>query len=121
MNDIRDLKLTVINDREYEVGRETAIKWWAGEIVVPKGYVTNLASIPRPFWGILPRNGKYGCASVAHDYLFDTHGLNFEYDISETNLIFKRIMEYDGVKPWKVWVMYNAVEMANKDYPGLCQ
>ena len=121
MNNISDLGLTIHSSSGfntfYTVTKQCPIKWEFGEINVPVGYITNLASIPPFFRNILPPTGKYGCASVAHDYLFDTYGLDYTYDIHETNLIFKRIMEYDKVKPWKVWVMYRAVEIANKDYP----
>jgi hypothetical protein len=37
---------------------------------VPKGFVTDLASIPRPFWSLLPPNGPYAQAAIVHDYLY---------------------------------------------------
>lgn len=39
-------------------------------VPVPKGFVTDFASIPRPFWSVLPRWGKYGAPAVVHDYLY---------------------------------------------------
>src|SRR6266498_582772 len=34
---------------------------------VPSGTVTDLASIPRIIWNILPKSGKYNRAAVLHD------------------------------------------------------
>jgi hypothetical protein len=39
-------------------------------INVPNGFQTDFASIPRPFWFILPQWGKYGNAAVIHDWLY---------------------------------------------------
>jgi hypothetical protein len=42
-------------------------------IVVPAGFVTDLASIPRAFWGppfYLTPAGQYGRAAIIHDYLY---------------------------------------------------
>lgn len=39
-------------------------------IAVPIGFWTDLASVPRPFWPLFPRDGKYAPAAVLHDYLY---------------------------------------------------
>jgi hypothetical protein len=39
-------------------------------VPVPRGFVTDFASIPRPFWSFLPTWGRYGPASIVHDYLY---------------------------------------------------
>ncbi len=42
-------------------------------IVVPAGFVTDLASIPPAFWGpplFLTPSGQYGRAAIIHDYLY---------------------------------------------------
>jgi hypothetical protein len=44
-----------------------------GVIVVSAGFVTDLASIPRLFWDILPPFGKYTEAAVIHDWLYRCH------------------------------------------------
>jgi hypothetical protein len=43
-----------------------------GRIVVPAGFLTDFASIPRVFWRLLPPVGRYGKAAVVHDYLYRT-------------------------------------------------
>lgn len=44
-----------------------------GIIIVPAGFVTDLASIPRLFWNILPPFGKYTEAAVVHDWVYRQH------------------------------------------------
>lgn len=46
----------------------------AERIVVPAGFVTDLASIPRLVWSIYPPDGPWVKAAVVHDFLYDTQG-----------------------------------------------
>jgi hypothetical protein len=41
-----------------------------GPVDVPTGFVTDLTSIPRVFWSVLPRDGEYTYAAIIHDYLY---------------------------------------------------
>lgn len=43
-------------------------------IIVPRGFVTDLASIPRPLWWWLPPDGPWAKAAVIHDFLYYTQG-----------------------------------------------
>lgn len=40
------------------------------KVVAPRGFVTDLASVPRLFWTAFPPCGKYTSAAVIHDYLY---------------------------------------------------
>lgn len=44
----------------------------ARDIVVPKDFKTDFASIPRVMWRVLPKSGKYDSAGVIHDFLYYT-------------------------------------------------
>ena len=37
---------------------------------LPIGFVTDFASVPRPFWAILPPTGLYTQAAIIHDYMY---------------------------------------------------
>jgi hypothetical protein len=39
-------------------------------VLVPEGFVTNFASIPRPFRGLLQQNGPFTMGAILHDYLY---------------------------------------------------
>ena len=38
--------------------------------VVPRGFVTDLASVPRVFWAAFPPCGRFTPAAVVHDYIY---------------------------------------------------
>lgn len=40
-------------------------------IIVPKGFCSDFATVPRFLWGIYPPQGKYSRAAVLHDYLLE--------------------------------------------------
>ena len=46
------------------IGRSSEI------ITIPKGFVTDLTSIPRFFWSAFPKSGPYMSAAILHDYLY---------------------------------------------------
>lgn len=39
-------------------------------VTVPKGFVTDLASVPKAAWPLFPPEGKYGAAAAVHDLLY---------------------------------------------------
>jgi hypothetical protein len=39
-------------------------------ISVPTGFVTDFASVPRPFWSLLPPDGDYTYPAIVHDYMY---------------------------------------------------
>ncbi|EEF0620063.1 DUF1353 domain-containing protein [Salmonella enterica subsp. enterica serovar Freetown] len=76
-------------------------------IEVPAGFVTDLASVPRIFWTLLPPDGKYAKAAIIHDYLYD----NALRTKKEADLIFLDGMTVLGVPRWKRMIMYYAVRL----------
>lgn len=43
-------------------------------IVVPPGFVTDLASVPRAVWSFYPPDGPWAKAAIIHDFLYTTKG-----------------------------------------------
>jgi len=82
-------------------------------VVVPIGFVTDFASIPRVLWSLLPSDGPYVYAAVVHDYLYWEQHLSretsdnifrflmqdFELDVATLSII------YGGVRVggWAAW------------------
>ena len=78
------------------------------KIEVPKGFITDFASIPRVFWRILPPTGKYTMAAVIHDWLY------FSAYMDNRKLcdnIFSMAMDSCGVPIWKREVLYRGVRL----------
>ena len=61
-------------------------------LMVPAGFVTDFASINRPLWGLLPRDGTYGPAAVLHDWLYSSGVVTR----AQADAIFLEAMEYCG-------------------------
>lgn len=80
---------------------------WPEEILVPKDTVTDLASIPRIFRGVLPQNGKHRAPAIVHDYLVTADG----FDRALADRIFLEAMEVAEVRRWRRLVMYWAVSI----------
>ncbi|EAQ3914697.1 DUF1353 domain-containing protein [Salmonella enterica] len=76
-------------------------------ISVPAGFVTDLATVPRVFWSVMPPDGKYAKAAIIHDYLYDNASRTKE----KADLIFLDGMAVLGVPKWKRIVMYLAVRI----------
>ncbi|HAK1937095.1 TPA: DUF1353 domain-containing protein [Salmonella enterica] len=76
-------------------------------IEVPAGFVTDLASVPRIFWTLLPPDGKYAKAAIIHDYLYD----NALRTKQEADRIFLDGMTVLGVPKWKRILIYLVVRI----------
>jgi hypothetical protein len=77
-------------------------------VSVPVGFVTDFASIPRPFWSIFPPDGLYTYPAIVHDYLYWTQ--NTSKDVADK--IFQFGMADLGVSPATIAILYTAVNLA---------
>lgn len=73
-------------------------------LYVPAQFQTDLASIPRGLWNVLPKIGKWDAASVLHDFLYSdvTSTLTRE----QADRIFLEAMESCEVGWWARRVLY---------------
>lgn len=84
----------------------------AGHVItVPKDFTTDFASIPKPFWGILPPDGPYGRAAVVHDYLYSTQGMGGELTRLQCDEILLEAMKALGVGWLTRGIIYRAVRI----------
>lgn len=74
-------------------------------VVVPEGFVTDLTSIPRLFWSVLPRDGKYADAAIVHDYLYWMQPVSKD----AADAIFAAAMKDLEVAPLVVAALYSGV------------
>lgn len=83
-------------------------------IVIPKGFITDFASIPRAFWSILPPISPfYVKAAVIHDFIYTSQGklpnIKRVYTRKDADLLFLEIMILENAPTWKRNIMYAAV------------
>ena len=79
----RNLKITPLKNRQWKLLENYKF----GSIIVPKGYITNGADIPRIFWSFIPPNDTSILpAVVLHDYLIDNNNWLLANQIFESML-----------------------------------
>lgn len=77
------------------------------DVTVPAGFDTDLASIPRGLWNIIPLIGKYDRAAVVHDYLYRANGVTR----AEADAVLNEAMGVSDVGRWTRWLIYSAVRV----------
>ena len=78
---------------------------------VPKGFVTDFASVPRILWWLFPPHGRHGKAAVIHDYLYLLVRKG-KYSRVVADSIFLSAMKELEVPLWRRYTMYLGVRLA---------
>lgn len=76
--------------------------------IVPTGFMTDLASVPRILWNVLPPMGEYSDAAVIHDALYQ-HGYGLRR--GQADSVLREAMECCGVGRWTRWTIYAGVRL----------
>jgi hypothetical protein len=87
----------------YNVGAEGS----TDRVDVPIGFRTDFATVPRLLWVILPKWGRYGNATVIHDYLYWVQ----ERPRPEADRILLEAMGVLAVHPVVKYTMYWGVRL----------
>jgi hypothetical protein len=97
------------NGKEFELEERLVYQSdiWPELIVVPAGFITDLASIPRIFQSLIPKVGKHALAAIVHDYLVRLP----DFDRKLADKIFLEAMKLLGVNPVRRRLMYWAVAL----------
>ena len=100
-SDSKDFML--VRDMIYILG-ETDIS-----ITVPKGFVTDFASVPKGLWSFgLSPHGKFSKAAIIHDYLYWTHGCTRE----QSDMIMLIAMKESQVEKVDQFALYEGLDLA---------
>ena len=75
-------------------------------VVVPAGFETDFASVPRFFTRLFPTTGEWSKPAILHDWLYvSAQGCSrFMADA-----LFREAMIQEGVPFWRAWLMWLAV------------
>ncbi len=105
----KPLRLDYVDGRTWIVALPVTFRYAGPDItidgVVPAGFQTDFASVPRFFWRVLPPTGEYGIAAVIHDWLYQSKSVSKR----EADLVFLAAMQELNVAGWKRKIMFNAV------------
>lgn len=95
---------------------------WKGDyglvkIVVPIGFITDFASIPRFARLIIPKLGRHNKAAVLHDYIYQNYAIKVSAQVAyifnreQADIMFRDAMRDLGVAKWKYTLMFWAVRL----------
>jgi hypothetical protein len=84
----------------------------AGDVIVPLGFASDGASVPRFLWSMFPPFGKYLEAAFVHDWFCVTHAV----DSVTAAKVFREAMEVCGVGKWRRNKMYWAVRLGGPKF-----
>jgi hypothetical protein len=79
------------------------------EFIVPEGYVTDFASVPRLVVWLVPSYGLYTKAAILHDWLITDALPTGRITSNDVDGLFRRALRELGVPPVKRWLMWTAV------------
>lgn len=86
---------------------------WGRRVVVPVGFKTDLASIPRILRNIpnLDINGLSRSPAVLHDWLYRTHETGSR---AKADRLFREALRSRGVGKWSAWVFWAGVRIGGR-------
>ena len=76
------------------------------DTIIPKGFITDGATVPKIFWPAFPPVESYFGAAAVHDY-----HLSIGVDWKTAEQIFKKNLESDGIGKIKRFLVVNAVRV----------
>jgi hypothetical protein len=89
------------------------LTWEGRQIVVPSRFRTDLASVPRLVWRIVPRDhAQARRPAVVHDYIY-TH-LTAQFSKSAADEIFYQALLEEGMGKALAWLMWCAVRLGGR-------
>jgi hypothetical protein len=114
-----DIVVRQLSDERWEVREPVTYQGARERFVVPAGFTTDFASVPRVFAWLLPRYGRYTKAAILHDWLW-SEARHRRFSRSDADGIFRRAMRELGVPFLRRWLMWGAVRWGTvwKSGPG---
>jgi hypothetical protein len=107
--DSPSLTVRRVSDQLWEVVEPLVYRGRRDTFVVPAGFPTDFASVPRVVVWLIPRFGRYTLAAVLHDWL-TTEGLRTGAVSSrDADGLFRRVMAELRVPPVRRWLMWTGV------------
>lgn len=102
----------VKSDR-WKLERSVTFYTLAGTVTVPRGYITDFASVPMVFWGFFPPIGRHNRATLLHDWWYDNRLFESELGprvarrLADTEL-YDRLKVAEPTKYIRNYIMYQA-------------
>lgn len=90
------------SDYSYTIAGET--------IFIPRGFVTDFASVPRKLQSVLGSHGRYSRAAIIHDFLYWAQPCTRQ----QSDNIMRLVMRNSGVPDWQILAVFKSVDWFGK-------
>jgi hypothetical protein len=97
------------SDQLWEVVDPLVYHGRSDTFVVPAGFRTDFASVPRVVVWLIPRFGRYTMAAVLHDWLVTAGIARGAVSSRDADGLFRRVLREEGVPPLRRWLMWTGV------------
>lgn len=101
--------VTPIDDKRWRLLEPLCYAGDVDRFLVPEGYVTDFASVPRIAVWLVPSYGRYTAPAILHDYLLTDALKAGRVTSNDADGLFRRAMREMGVPPIRRWLMWTAV------------
>jgi Protein of unknown function (DUF1353) len=108
-----DVVVREVADATWELAEPLRYAGHTDRFVVPAGFRTDFASVPRAFVWLIPKYGRYTKAAILHDFLC-AESKNGRFDRDDADGLFRRAMRELGVPFLRRWLMWAAVSVATQ-------
>ena len=100
------------NSRRWRLEAPLTYQAREDRFVIPEGFVTDFASVPRFVAWLIPRYGRWTPAAILHDYLWE-EARQGRFNKADADGIFNRALRELGVPFLRRWIMWAAVRWAS--------
>ena len=108
-----DVVVREVTDNTWQLVEPLRYAGNTDRFIVPAGFQTDFASVPRAFVWLIPKYGRYTKAAILHDFLC-TESAAGRFDRDDADGIFRRVMRELGVPFLRRWLMWGAVSLATQ-------
>lgn len=110
-----DIWLSKIDNKWFKVEKDIEYKVFGGILVVPKDFITDLASIPNVANPIFPKHGLYDSGAILHDYLYSGYSI-YNINRADSDYIFNYVISACGVDKTTAETMYKTVKFFGESH-----
>ncbi|RZU31239.1 DUF1353 domain-containing protein [Blastococcus saxobsidens] len=107
--EVGDVVVRRLDDEHWAVVEPLAYRGKWDRFVVPAGFVTDFATVPRVVVWLVPRFGRYTAAAILHDWLVTEGIAGGVVTARQADGIFRRVMRESGVPVVRRWLMWCGV------------
>lgn len=109
MSFLHDPTVTLHGDGSYTLTNDVMYMGNSDEFLIPAGFATDLASVPRLFWWLVSPT-ETAAAAVLHDWLWAENRAGRGLDPVDVDGLFRHALRaHHGVGAGRRWLMWTAV------------